>query len=195
MKKVEQKDKELVMQIITNSYRNNPSVLAVIKNDNKKEKRIRALAEYVFNTAYSRNGIYISTDKTGVAICYPHKNRKNTIKDYGNQIKLMLEAIGFDRVLKVKRRASYIEQQRPVDGNYLYFWFFGVTDEGKGRGAAIELRNKIFNEAYQKQLPIYLETSVLKNKIVYERFGFEVYHTWKERVTSPEIWFMKKTFK
>lgn len=192
MTKAKQTDKQLVIDIISNSFINNPSVLRVIKNDAKKTKRIRAMAEYVFDTTYLTGGILLSSDKTGVAICYHYKRREKGIVDFFNQVKLVVKAIGISRSLGVSKRDKYISKQRPTNGNYMYFWFFGVKDQGKGRGAAIELRNKIFNDAYQKQLPIYLETSILQNKLVYERFGFSVYHSWKETDTTPEAWFMKK---
>ena len=76
--------------------------------------------------------------------------------------------------------------------NIKAFWFFGVNKEGQGKGAAKELWDYIIKMAENDDLPIYLETSVAKNKIVYERFGFEVYHTWDNRDENITIWFMKK---
>lgn len=185
-------DRQLVVNIITDAFKDNPSVLSVINNDKRKTERISALAEYVFDTAFSRNGIFISSDKTGVAICYRYNEKANAPADYFNQLKLVVNAIGIRRVFKILKRDAYISKQRPANGNFMYFWFFGVVDQGKGRGAAIELKNRLFEKAKKENLPIYLETSVLQNKSVYERFGFKVYHSWKEAETSNEIWFMKK---
>lgn len=194
MNEVNRTDRELVSDIITDAFKNNPSVIAVIKNDNKKNERIRALAEYAFDTAFSRKGVFISSDRTGVAICYRYNAKSETIADYFNQLKLVLKVIGITRVFKILKRDGYVKKQRPASGDFLLFWFFGVMEKGKGRGAALELKNIIFNEANKNQLPIYLETSVPQNKLVYERYGFTVYHSWKETPSCPELWFMKKEY-
>ena len=72
MRKAYKSDQKLVISIVTESFVNNPSVLSVIKNDDKKNKRIAELAKYSFKTAIARNGVYISSDNKGVAICYKY---------------------------------------------------------------------------------------------------------------------------
>ena len=83
---------------------------------------------------------------------------------------------------------------RPQDKDFIYVWFYGVIEEGKGRGAAKELKNILFNKAIKENLPIYLETTERINRLVYERYGFEVYHTWKKEEDDITIWFMRKSF-
>lgn len=176
MRTATKQDKSLVIEIIAESFYTNPSVNMVIKQDSKKTKRIRALANYSFKTALRRNGVFISDDNKGVAICYKYNIKKEGIADYWNQMVLAFAAIGVRRVGKVLSRESHFKQQRPSDGNFLYFWFLGVVNSGKGRGAAIELKNGLLSKSAKEKLPIYLETSVTQNKRVYERYGFETYH-------------------
>ncbi|MEZ5000673.1 MAG: hypothetical protein R2727_08540 [Bacteroidales bacterium] len=47
---------------------------------------------------------------------------------------------------------------RPADGNYLYFWFFGVS--GRGERDAWDLARGIFELADREGLEIYLETAL-----------------------------------
>lgn len=192
MRKAGIADKQLVVAIISNSFDKNPSVNSVIKNDSKRKERVRSLADYAFETAVKREGIYLSSDMKGVAICYPFNGKKQTIPDYWNQLKLVVKAISIPRTIEILKRESYIKKQRPQSGNYLYFWFFGVLTDARGKGAAKELKDVLFQESENKQLPIYLETSVLKNKKVYERFGFEAYHSWQMNGEGPVIWFMRR---
>ena len=129
-------------QIIAEAFQNNPSVLAVIKNDgDHKSNRLKALASYAFDTAIIRDGVYLSSDNQGVAICYSFNNKSESIIDYWNQAKLVFNAIGITRVFKILTRDSYIKKQRPAEHDFLYFWFFGATDKGKGGLAAKELKN------------------------------------------------------
>ncbi len=186
-------DKEQVISIIMESFHNNPSVNRVIKNDHKREYRLYALAEYAFNKAFRRKGVWLSDDGQGLAIFYRYNERKEDLIDYWNQVKLAFKAIGLFRSLGILKRENYMAQQRPKDGNFFYFWFFGVSNKARGSRAAYELRDEIFKLSSQLKLPLYMETSVPQNQKVYERFGFETYHTWNQPGNGEPLWFMRKT--
>lgn len=192
MRKATPYDEQLVVDLITESFQSNPSVLSAVKNDNKKNTRIRELARYAFRTAITRNGVYLSSNTDGFAICYQYNKKKNSFIDYLNQIRLILKSVGINKVPSILHRESYINKVRPKSGNYLYFWFYGVNNLGKGGPSANELKDAVFQESEDKQLPIYLETSVAKNKRVYERYGFQVYHTWNNEKEGITLWFMKR---
>jgi len=192
MRKATKADKKLVVEIIAESFYTNPSVNMVVKQDAKKEKRIRKLAVYAFKTALSRNGVLISSDNTGVSICYRYNAKKDSLRDFWNQGVLAIRAISIGKVTQVLKREAYVKSKRPSSGDFMYFWFFGVSDEGKGKGAAYELKEAIFNEAKKQNLAIYLETSVEQNMRVYQRYGFEVYHTWENKEENITIWFMRR---
>jgi len=187
------KDKKLAVKILTESFQSNPSVLWVVKQDKKINKRIEELSKYAFDTGVRRNGVYISSDKTGVAICYEYNIKKESLADYWSQAKLAFRCIGLNRVVKVLKREAYIKKNRDADNHFLYFWFFGVSNKGKGKNAAKELKDHIFKLSDSKKLPIYLETSVNKNQNVYQRYGFETYYTWEDYGKDVKLWFMKKS--
>ena len=170
----------------------NPSVNWVVKNDKKRERRIKELSRFSFKTALKRDGVYISDDERCIALCYRYNFKKETISDYLNQARLASRAIGLSKIPEVLKRESYIKKLRPKDGNFFYFWFLGALPEGRGQGGAKEISDRIFKEADEDSLPIYLETSVLKNKRVYERFGFEIYHEWEVKSQGITLWFMRR---
>lgn len=188
-------DKDKVVKIIAESFDTNPSVNRVIKNDHKRKERIKALAGYSFKTALSRDGAYFSSDEQGVALCYQYNIKKEGLSDYWNQFLLVFRVIGFSRVMSIMKRDAFLKSQRPKNGNYLYFWFLGITDKGKGGIAIRELKEAVFSESKKKQLPIYLETSVPKNKRVYERYEFITYNEWKDPETGDVIWLMRRDAK
>lgn len=193
MRKATKADIKLVSEIISDSFTENPSAVSVLKNKEKKKKKyLKGLAKYVFKTAYKRDGVYISDDEKGVAVCYKYNIKKESIHDLWNQFILAIKVIGLKNVLNVLKRESYIKAKRPIDGNFFYFWFFGVKNEGKGKGAALELWKSVLKHTQTQNLPIYLETSVEKNKNVYGRYGFELYHTWDNTRDNISLWFMRK---
>lgn len=185
-------DQELVVNIISKSFDENPSVNWVIKNDLKREQRIRHLAKYSFKTALRRNGVFISSGGKGVALCYEADYKKESILDYWDQLILVFKAIGILKIPSVLKRESYTKSIRPSSGRYLYFWYYGVEPGFNGNGDARELKQGIFQLADRKQLPIYLETSIDKNRIVYKRYGFELYHTWNVKEQNINLYFMRR---
>jgi len=192
MRKATWSDREKVVNIIAESFEGNPSVNWVIKNDSKRIKRIKILAEYAFSNVQRRGGVYLSSNEEGVILFYKDNEYKEGIADYIDQAKLAIGAVGLNRVGSILNRESYKKKIRPADGEFIYCWFYGVKDIARGKGAAIELKNYIFSEADRKQLPIYLETSLPKNLIAYKRYGFEIFHEWNVKKEDITLWFMKR---
>ena len=186
------KDEKYAVDIITQAFDTNPSVNWVVKNDTRRRKRIRALARYSFRNALRNNGAYFSSAKNGIALCYQINHNKFSLAEYWNQLILVITAIGPGRIGKVLKRESYIDTIRPKNEDYLYFWFYGVKPGNHNSGDASELKDDIFRIADEKQLPIYLETSVEKNMRVYSRYGFELYHTWNVEDRGIKLYFMRR---
>ena len=182
-------NKHKVMSIIEQAFKNNPGVTTVINP--KLPNALTALARYAYETAYLRKGIYLTPDGEATALCYRYNAKKEGFKDYFNQVKLIHHCIGWQRLFTVLKRDAYIKKQRPRDGSFLYFWFLGATDKGKQSGSAWALKREIFGQSNSEGLPIYLETSVEKNKRVYERMGFETYHIWPQ-ATGGNLFFMRR---
>ena len=185
--------KKRSVEIICEAFEDNPSVLSVISDKEKgKQKRLAGLAKFVTNTSARRNGLFLSKDNNAVALCYKYNFRKDGIMDYIDQLLLVFRCIGLKRVASVMRREKLVKEHRPASGDFLYFWFFGANAKAKGRGAALELKEKIFTLAAENNLPICLETSVEKNRRVYERFGFTTYYQWPYNKGQNTLYFMIK---
>ncbi len=180
-----------MIQILTQSFQSNPSALWVIKQDKKVQRRLKTLIEYAVKTGRENDGVFLSDDETAAAICFEEPAKSN-LNSYWNQFQLILGAIGIFRVPQVLRRESYLKKTRP-NKPHLNFWFLGVNPASKGAGGVHDLKKGIFKLSSEKQLPILLETSVERNKKVYERFGFECYHTWEES-EDYTLWFMQRDY-
>jgi hypothetical protein len=186
------KDKHTVVKIIQESFENNPSVDWVISTQKSKKKALTVLAEYAFNVGLRRKGVYLSSDNEATAICYRHSNKINPFFDILYKLHLLFGAIGFKNLKNVRHRQKYIKSKKPQQNDYLYFWFFGASNNGKGKGSAYDLQKHLFRMADANKLPIFLETSIRKNRVVYERYGFEVHHTWHVQSENIDMWFMKR---
>ena len=182
-------DKDLVEKIISITFAKNPGVNWLLRKGGDRNKKIGRLANWVFIKAFLRSGIFISSNEKGLAVCYKFNNNKFSIIEIYYQLRFVFTSINLSRLVKVLRRESYRKNIRPKSGEYLYFWFFGVLPGGEKAG--FELKDAIFDKAKEVNLPVYLETAVKRNKIIYERYGFKTYHYWLDEKEDIEFWFMK----
>ena len=193
MRKATKADFKNAVRIISRSFATNPSILWVIKRDNKQDRRIRALAKYSFNSALKRRGAYLSSNEKGIALCYLANSKEPPpLIEYLYQLELVFRAVGLFRIGKVLKREAYVKSQQPKGEDFLYFWFYGVEPGFNGMGDAKEMKDEVFRMADEMNLPIYVETSVEKNKRVYMRYGFELYHTWWVEEQGINLYFLRR---
>ncbi len=189
MRKATKFDQQKVVDIISKSFAENPGVNWMFKKGGDHKRKMKSLASYVFMKGLVRNGVYISSNEKGVAICYPFNDMKFSLTEILYQLRFVFHSLDFRSIPKILKRESYRKKIRPASGEYLYFWFLGVLHGGEK--AAFELKDAILKEAKQKNLPIYLETAVPRNQKVYERFGFKTYHYWEDETQNIRFWFMR----
>jgi hypothetical protein len=182
------KDKTELVNIISETFDANPSVNIVIGDKGNRKKRVELMAEYAFIKALNRDGAYLSENKKGIALFYHSNYGKSNLKEFFCELRFAL-SLPIKKVFQALKRETYLKKHR-YQGAHFYFWFFGVQ-KGGGK-AGFDLKNALYQLSEQEQLPIVLETSVARNKIVYERYGFKVYHQWSDYGEGHTLWFMKR---
>lgn len=151
MKKAEKNDKPLVIEILTKSFNSNSSVNYIIKQDSKREKRIRALMDYSFEVCSAFGDVFLSDDKKACAlIVYPDK-KKTTLKSISLDIKLIFQAVGLGNISKTLKREKLITTIQPkVPMSYL--WFIGVDPLAQGRGIGSNILQEIIDYSNSNNL-------------------------------------------
>lgn len=182
MIKPDYSDKTRIVELLTKAFYDNQSVNYVVKQDRKREARIRYLMDYSFDICWHWGEIYITDNKKGaVLLLLPHK-KKNQIKSTFLDIKLALRTIGLRKILKVIKRENYIKKYHP-DYPFYYLWFIGVLPDEQGKGFGSKLLQEVIEESQKHNYSIYLETSTLRNIPFYKKFQFETYHELKLNYT------------
>ncbi len=180
------KDKVDSVTIIAKTFDANPSVNIVIGDKGNRRKKIRRLAEFAFVKAINRQGAYLSDNKKGTALCFRSDVKSFSLSEIYYEARFAF-SIPVRKVFQTMKRESYLKKNR-IEGEYLYFWFLGV-EKGGGQ-AGFEMKDYLFQLSKDIQLPIILETSVKRNKYIYERYGFRVYHEWSDSGGGKPLWFM-----
>lgn len=180
------KDKVDSVRIITETFNTNPSVNSIIGNKGNRKKKVERMADFAFVKSLNRNGVFLSKNRMGVAFFYQSNVKVFSFKELYYEVRFAL-SIPLLKVLETLKRQSYLKKCR-YQGDHFYFWFFGV--EKGGDKAGFELKNHLYELSEKNELPIILETSVERNALVYQRYGFEIYHTWENYSDKDSLWFM-----
>ncbi|HUS03233.1 MAG TPA: GNAT family N-acetyltransferase [Chitinophagaceae bacterium] len=188
MIKAEYTDRAKVVNILTHSFDDNKSVNYIIKQDDKRVKRIRNLMEYSFDVCYLFGEVFLTEDKRGCALIVIPEKKKTTLKAILLDIKLIIYCIGLSNIGKAMSRESKIKKLQPKERMY-YLWFIGVDPISQNNGVGSMLLSEIITESVKQNRSIYLETSTLKNIPWYEKFGFKIYN---ELDVGYRLFFLKR---
>ena len=95
------------------------------------------------------------------------------LKSLTRDLSLIFYAINFWRIVKIIRREFLLKKY--YSNQLVYIWYLGVEPEFQGQGVGTRLLKEIIQMVDQRNLPIYLETSLLINVSFYKRLNFKVF--------------------
>lgn len=188
MKKANDDDKPVILDILTESFKNNRSVNYIASSSGNSEDRIRALMDYSFEICRRFGEVYLSDDRQAVALVLYPDRKKTNLSTIMLDVKLVLNCIGIFNIGKALKRESSIKKLQPQVEMY-YLWFIGVRPDKQGQGIGSQLMNELILESQKMKRPVYLETSTLTNIPWYKKFGFDVYN---ELNLSYNLYFLNR---
>lgn len=184
-------DKDLIIDILTQSFESNQSVNYIVTQDEKRIQRIRALMDYSFEVCSLFGEVFISEDKKACAlIVYPDK-KKTSLKSILLDVKLIMKCVGVKNIKKALDREALIKKIQTKEA-MTYLWFIGVGLADQNNGLGSVMLQAIIDHSNKNNRPIYLETSTVRNLPWYSKFGFEVY---SEQDLSYRLYFLKRELK
>lgn len=187
MRKATNKDIRKILEILTESFKENKSTNYVLKHKNL----LPELFEYSIGKGFLFGDIWINDSENACAILIDPKKKKFNLKSTWLDLKLVLKVIGFRRVKKVLKKETITEQTLPKDLDYIHLWFLGVSPNVQGKGIGTELLKAVIEHYRKSKKGMCLETSTLKNLPFYEREGFKVYST---KDFGFKLYFYKKIY-
>ncbi len=168
-----------VKEILVESFQDNKSIQDLVKQDSKKEERLKLLIDYTIFLGENFGKVYLNKNKTACAVVVNSEKKNTTIKFILWNIKLVFSVIGLKDAISVLKRASLISKFYP-DSPYIYLWFIGVKPAEQGKGLGANLLKQIIEDSEGK--PIYLETSTMRSFPFYEKYGFKKVTNFKKLV-------------
>jgi ribosomal protein S18 acetylase RimI-like enzyme len=167
-------DKQIVVDLLACSFKNNKSVNHTVIQDSRKTQRIKALMEYSFETCFRFGNVFLNAEKNACAlVLYPDKKR-NTPAAIWQDIQLIMKAIGLFNISYVIKRQKSVHDLHPAVPIF-YLWYIGVAPHDSGKGLGSTLLRDVCDYAKKEQRPVFLETSTESNIPWYIKNGFELY--------------------
>lgn len=169
-------DRQHIVNILTKAFDENKSVNYVVKQDERRIKRIENLMNYSFNVCNTFGEVWISEDKQACALILLPDQKRTSLNSILWDAQLATSVIGLNRVGPILKREALIKSHHPKEP-ICYLWFIGVNPDVQNRGLGSAFIKDIIQECERKNRPIYLETSVEKNLPWYKKFGFEIFQS------------------
>lgn len=191
MRSIDSTTKQRAVDILVRSFSAVPGALWVVKKDHKISSRIRALCTFCLETSLQKEGAFITSDDKGVALIFDSRKKQDMLPWLIGYIRLGNRCIGWERAWSIIVRERTIQQKRPISP-HLYFWMLAVEDNVNGIDTIIELRDFAYALSRVKGMPICIETTSERNRVMYQRYGFVVYDTWQIPEQNITMWFMKR---
>jgi ribosomal protein S18 acetylase RimI-like enzyme len=175
MRKASYKDKELVINILSQSFRSDPHVSWLIE-ESKNKSKLCVLIEYVFGESLERGEIYLSDDNQGVALWNTEKKEKFSFDFIKRNLSFLFQ-VGLKSTVRALKTNKLVYNWYPQHQPYCQLYLIGVLPEGQGRGLASSLMDPMIEYMKSKNIPMHLETANARNVEIYKKKGFAVYHT------------------
>jgi len=183
--------RELVVDMLSKAFMDNPRVLRTIKKGNT-EKKLRIMTEYAYDLAVKYNGVFLSSDNSISMVYYKKSEHKMNFRDYFRYFRMFMLCIKPSKAPNIQKREKYIDSLRPKGIDYIYVWLLGNNPEIKGLKGLAEIRNRLDEKSFSDNLPILIETTVERNLKLYQYVGFEIYHHWYDDKEDLNVWFLKR---
>ena len=177
-----QEDRQLVVDILVEAFEpldEDSSINFVVKQDDKRMKRMYVLMEYLFDKAMRTGEVFLSDNRAScLLITYPHKDKFSSAKLLST-LRLAFKCIGIERVAKVLRRQKIIQRNYPK-GEYIRPMIFAVKNEYKGTVTSAKLIMQVFKDFKDNELPIIVDTASEAYVKLYQKFGLKVFNKEEE---------------
>lgn len=173
MKRAGLKDKNVVVEIMTRSFQNDP-YFGYLLEKSKNKNKFRIIMEYIFEESFNKGEIYLSDDNTATAL-WKVRNKEKLTWNYIYRKLSFIFKIGFQSTYRILRMDKLVNQYHPRMGKYAHLNLIGVLPESRGKGYMRELINYMVEKSKSNNTALYLETANTTNISIYKKTGFHVF--------------------
>lgn len=178
MRKAGLDDKNIVVDILTKSVKNDPQIDFLLGKSRDRNK-VRMIMEYLFDVSFNKGEIYLNDDNTATALWNISDKERFTVKSALRSISLIFK-MGFESAWKIMKMDRLVAKYYPKNRKYARLWTIGVLPESKGKGYVKQFINLMADKMSKTKSALFIETANVKNIGTYNKIGFHVFKAIKQ---------------
>jgi len=143
---------------------------------------------------YKKHGlVYLNGDNTGAAMWLP-AGIPHKAPFHWRMLSVAWKLVSTSGFASLKRGMvlDTIFEEQHIKEPHFYLHAIGAAYNNQGRGIGSALLKTGLKACDEQGMPAYLESSNIKNNVLYERYGFKVIAETTLPDNGPGIWFMRR---
>lgn len=188
MRKAGHEDKDIVVNILSKSFRNDPHINWLLE-ESKSQNKLKIIMEYVFEESLGKGEIYLNDYNTATALWNFEKKERFSIQYILRNFSFLFR-IGLRTTIRILKTDRLTYNQYPKNKKYCQLYLIGVLPEVQGKGLASALMNPMIEDMKKNFIPVHLETANPKNVEIYKKKGFNIFH--KIKLGNNTFYWMRR---
>jgi GNAT superfamily N-acetyltransferase len=184
---------EPIAETLARAFFDDPVFSWVLRDDPARMRPLRSGFELFLRRVWlDEEETYTTAAAVGAAVWEPPGAWKVGV---GEQLRLLPAMVGVFRrhIPRVLRVLAKLEGGHPAEPRFpphYYLPFLGVHPDWQGRGLGSALLAPVLDRCDRERVPAFLEASTARNRVLYERHGFEVIDEFALGRGAPPQWRM-----
>lgn len=179
-------EKERALYLLDKGFQESEGMLWMLKN----RKHLNKLLNFLLDESIEAKGAFLTDDSNGVLLYSRLQDQKRSFRIWLRQLHLLVFVLGLKNGLKAIKYRKIVDSIRPKEG--WCGWLVTTDSAAVGTEAAYEIKNEMFRMAQATNEPVFVETTIKRVRILYERAGYTEYHQMKHPYQDLTVWFMRK---
>lgn len=182
-----------IAEALARAFYDDPVFSWVLRDDPRRMRPLRSGFELFLRRVWlDEHETYTTAAAVGAAVWEPPGAWKVGV---GEQLRLLPAMVGVFRrhIPRVLRALAKLEGDHPSEPRFpphYYLPFLGVHPDWQGRGLGSTLLAPVLDRCDRERVPAFLEASTPRNRVLYERHGFEVIEEFALGRGAPPQWRM-----
>lgn len=179
-----------VARTLARAFYDDPHFTWIVRDEAKRMERMtRGFATFIRRIWLRRGGCYAHERLIGAAQWLPPGTWHMGPLTQLRVLPPVVRALRGDSA-RLLKAVTFIERKHPREPAHWYLAAIGVTPAWQGRGYGAALMRPVLERCDAERVAAYLEASTPRNRVLYERHGFEVLEECRYADDGPPLWLM-----
>jgi GNAT superfamily N-acetyltransferase len=180
-------DHEPAAEALALAFADDPCLAHLLPDpDSRAEKLLAFFASEIETLTPDHRELWVTDDGSAAAIWAPPGRWRVPLGITMSEARRMLGVFG-RRLPLALRTLMRLERHHPKSPEHWYLHYLGVEPRRQGKGLGSALMAPVLGRCDAQAIPAHLESSTDRNRVLYERNGFDLTGVFKMPVKGPPV--------